>query len=163
MRRFNKISPNIWMPGRFSQLPSQDAKFLHLYLLTCSHQNIAGCFVLRYGYATADLDWAIEKYQIARQQVMDGDLISFDAATSEIFVHGWFRHNPPMNAPHKLGIERQIACVQSGALRKLAEEELSEVCEAIPRGEIKISNPRSSFGGANRPDLRSTRHLTEGK
>jgi hypothetical protein len=115
------------------------------------------------GYATTDLDWTVEKYQIARQQLIDGNIVGFDVATSEIFVRGWFRHNPPMNAAHKLGIERQIACVESDVLRKLAEEELSEACEAISREEIKFPKPRSSFGAANRLDLLSTSHLTKGR
>jgi hypothetical protein len=40
-------------------------------------------------------------------------LVSFDDETSELFVHRWFKHNPPMNDKHALGTRFIIERIES--------------------------------------------------
>jgi len=62
MGEYSKIQKRIWNSPTFNRL-SEDAKFLWFYLLTCPHGNILGLFVLKPGYACADLGWSEERFR----------------------------------------------------------------------------------------------------
>ena len=119
-REFSKISPAVWRSGRFGALDTE-AKMLHLYYLSCEHQNSGGCFRLPDGYACSDLGWDVDKYRSCRDRVVNAGLISFDPATFEIYVHRWFKHNPPMNDKHAIGTRRVIDAIESDTIRELVE------------------------------------------
>lgn len=98
-----------------------DARLLHLYLMSCEHQNSAGCFRLPDGYACSDLGWEIGAYRETRDSLVTADLISFDPQTAEIYVHRWFKHNPPMNDKHAIGTRSIIERIESDAIREKVE------------------------------------------
>ena len=123
-REFSKISPKVWRSKRFRALPTDDARFLLLYLLTSEHQTSAGCFRMPDAYAASDLAWQVDKMQTARRHLVEGGLIAFDGSTDEYFVLGWFEHNKPMNASHQKSIVRVVSGVESDPVRETAEAEL---------------------------------------
>jgi hypothetical protein len=144
MRDFNKVSPTLWQSSRFVDLPSDDGRFLYLYLLTCPHQNSAGCFWLPDGYACNDIRWDSTQYQAARQTLIDADLIQFDAANQVILIERWFKHNPPMNQSHLKGIAAMLERCGSPDLREYCERELHAVWEekCIGKSSNEPANPR---------------------
>ena len=75
MRDFSKISPALWQSKRFNTLPSDDGRYLYLYLLTNGHQTSAGAYRLPDGYATNDLRWELSRYVKARHELISADLI----------------------------------------------------------------------------------------
>ncbi|MGX5839751.1 hypothetical protein ACWGTI_03390 [Mesorhizobium sp. ArgA1] len=123
-REFSKISPKVWRSRRFRALPSDDARYLLVFLFTCDHQTSAGCFRMPDQYGAADLVWPIERMRTARQELVDGGLLAFDPATDEYFVPGWYNHNKPMNANHQKAIVRQVSELESDEVREVAEAEL---------------------------------------
>jgi hypothetical protein len=145
-REFSKISPALWRSGRFLSLDS-DAKVLHIYFLTSEHQNSAGCFRLPDGYACSDLGWQLGCYIRCRNQVIKVGLVSFDNETSEVFVHRWFKHNPPMNDKHALGTCNIINRVESDDIREKVEAEFQEVDE---RRKGKGAQTDAPFGDTSR-------------
>ncbi len=124
MRDYSKISPALWQSARFNNLPSDDGRYLYLYLLTSSHQTSAGCYQLPDGYAFSDLQWPLERYEAARQQLVEADLICFNSETSVVMITRWFKHNPPMSKSHLTGIERVLERIPSDPLREAAQEAL---------------------------------------
>lgn len=96
-REWSKVAPNVWESGRFVGLTDSDAKLLLLYFMSNSHQNSSGCYRIPDGYAVADLGWSLDQYRSARNLLVEAELITFDPATSEVFVDRWFKHNPPTN------------------------------------------------------------------
>lgn len=144
MRDFNKVSPTLWQSSRFADLPSDDGRFLYLYLLTCPHQNSAGCFWLPDGYVCSDVQWERKKYHTARQQLIDADLIQFDDSEQVIFIKRWFRHNPPMNQSHLKGIISLLEKCGSLAVREQCEVELNAVWEEKCHGKTteKLAAPK---------------------
>src|SRR5262245_38681348 len=76
MREFSKISPAVWHSPRFNSLPSDDGRYLYLYLLSSPHQTSAGAYHLPEGYACADLGWSQKRYREARETLIEADLIS---------------------------------------------------------------------------------------
>lgn len=140
-RTFSKVSPAIWRPGRFLSLPTTESKLLYVYFLTCEHQNSAGCFRLPDGYACADLGWEAKQYQAERNRLVEVDLIAFDAATSEIYVERWFKHNLPANPKHKAGTRRLIEAIESDTIREKVEADFIEATEAPTANANPLDTP----------------------
>jgi hypothetical protein len=131
MREFSKISPAVWGSERFNNLPSDDARFLYLFLLTCEHQTSAGAFKLKDGYAVDDLRWTIGRYQAARQHLVDADLVSFDEPSRVVLIKRWFRHNPPMNESHLQGVAKIIHKLPCEPLKMEALAALHQAFEEL--------------------------------
>ena len=49
------VRRSVWGSERFIALPSDEARYLYFYFLSCPHQTSSGCFVLKEAYALADL------------------------------------------------------------------------------------------------------------
>ncbi|MCV3239672.1 hypothetical protein [Mesorhizobium sp. ZC-5] len=126
-RDFSKISPKVWRSKRFMNLPSDDARYLLMFLLTCSHQTSAGCFRMPDAYGATDMGWTTDRLNVARSHLVEGGLLAFDPTTDEYFVPGWFGHNRPMNASHQKAIVRLISELESDPVRERAEAELQPV------------------------------------
>ena len=144
MREFSKISPAVWGSERFNSLPSDDARYLYLYLLTCEHQTSGGTFKLKDGYATDDLKWDVHRYVTAREQLIEADLVRFDAAASIVLIARWFKHNCPMNESHFRGVEKLLLKLPSEALKQEALQSLQEsydalqVSRALAKGKLPV-------------------------
>lgn len=136
-RRFTMVSRQIWRSGRFLAV-SAEAKVLHFFYMTCEHQNFAGTFRLPDGYALADLNWTADQYQQARQELVQADLIAFDAETSEVYLRRWFQHCRPKGVKQEEGTRRLIEAIESDTIREmveadfLAEEPDKPVAEVHP-------------------------------
>jgi len=126
MRDFSKVSPKLWRSPRFRSLASADAKLLYVFALTCEHQSSAGCCRIPDSYAAADLGWTIQRLVEARSALIAAELLVHDPATEEYFVPRWYRHNPPTNTKHRIGIERLISELDSDHVREAAEIEFTE-------------------------------------
>ena len=149
MRSYSKISHALWQSERFNNLPSDDARYLYLFLLTSSHQTSAGAYRLPDGYACADLRWPPERYIKARQQLVDADLLAFDADCSVIFIRRWFKHNPPMNDSHLKSIEGELGRLSSETLAQIAMAELAEAQSDIEVEKMARANRNRKPGQAS--------------
>lgn len=154
-REFSKISPAIWRSERFTSLDT-DAKVLHLYLMSCEHQNSAGCFRLPDGYACSDLGWNVDEYRPCRDRLVKAGLISFDPDTVEIYVHRWFKHNPPMNDKHAIGARRVIDGIESDAIRDLVDAEF-QIAE-----DFRLAKAKKSDGSMLNAHLLTTTRMRGG-
>jgi hypothetical protein len=148
MRDFSKISPAVWHSSRFNNLPSDDGRYLYLYLLTSPHQTSAGAYQLPEGYACADLRWSSERYHAARAELLMADLISFDDETEVVAINRWFKHNPPMNEKHFRGIVRLLDRLPSETIQEAATEAAQEKWQAIcdAQGKTQRHGTASSKG-----------------
>ncbi len=166
MRDFSKISPAVWQSQRFNTLPSDDGRYLYLYLLTSSHQTSAGCYQLPDGYACSDLAWELERYKQAREELINAGLIHFDAETNVVMVTRWFKHNPPMSESHLLGVERILERIPSRSICEAAQEALRESWESVQAQKAIAAQRRqkpalgvSNGSGAGFPDKLNTAFL----
>jgi len=73
MAEYGKIERRIWNSHTFHSL-TDDGKILWMYLLTCPHSNMLGCFVLKPGYALEDLEWEKNRYKKALSELLSIDL-----------------------------------------------------------------------------------------
>lgn len=131
MRDFSKISPALWQSKRFNTLPSDDGRYLYLYLLTNEHQTSAGAYRLPDGYATNDLRWEFSRYEKARQELANAELIVFDETESVVMITRWFKHNPPMSESHFIGIGRMLERLPSQMILEAASKAALESWEWV--------------------------------
>src|SRR6266481_7056163 len=140
MREFSKVSPAIWSSPKFRGLPD-DARQALLYFITSAHQNACGCFALPDGYSITDLQWALERFRLARAALVDASMILFDEATSEVLVAKWFQHNPPMNPSHRKSVIAAVERIASDVLRAEAYKALAEAeSQARTKNEARSAN-----------------------
>jgi hypothetical protein len=130
MREYSKVSPKVWQSERFRNLPSDEARFLFLYLLTNTHQTSAGCYCLPPAYAAADLAWGVTRYQDTLATLTGAGMVHVDKASSEIFIDQWFAHNAAMHEDHRRGIESDIRTLKSEHLKTMALQSLAESWDA---------------------------------
>lgn len=170
MREFSKISPALWQSKRFNSLPSDDGRYLYLYLLTCEHQTSAGCYRLPDGYATNDLRWEFSRYVKARQELASADLVVFDETESVIMITRWFKHNPPMSESHFIGIERILERLPSQLIWEAASQAANEAWESVQAARLAKASksgkatptvPNGQQGAI--PERLQTSYLTRGQ
>ena len=166
MRGYSKISPALWDSERFNTLPSDDGRYLYLYLLTSRHQTSAGTYRLPDGYAATDLRWAPERYAMAREQLVQADLIRFEAQTSVVMITRWFKHNPPMNDSHLKSIEGELERLPSLTLSEAAQKDLELIqdgldAERLAKAARKQKAAQSAPNGHGGPvaDRLNTRYM----
>ena len=157
MRDFSKVSPSVWDSTRFRELPNDEARYLYLYLLTSKHQSSAGAFGLPRGYALVDLGWEGQAFAAARDSLIAADMIQFDPATDEYRICRWFKHNPPQNAKHRIGITTTIYRLNSDLIREDALTELETLCPEPPTPPA-----RRETLARNSSDLTSTGYFNGG-
>jgi hypothetical protein len=131
MREYSKVAPVLWQSARFNSLPSDDGRYLYLYLLTNSHQNSAGCYRLPDGYACSDLRWESKRYLTAREELVAGAMIQYDPDASVVMIERWFKHNPPTSEDHLTGIERLLDHLPSEAICEAARQASMEAWESF--------------------------------
>lgn len=102
MRDYSKISTSIWNSRKFASV-GDEARLLYLYLHTCPHVNSVGCFVLKEGYATADLGWASEPYRKGIETLSKAGLIGFDPLESLVRLVNFLEFTPFSNVNHAKG------------------------------------------------------------
>lgn len=108
MRDYAKISCTIWGSRKFRSLPSDELRLLYLYLHTSQHVNSVGCYVLRAGYALADLGWdecdtGSIRYRNGIHALQDAGLIGYDPQENLVRIVDYLRHDPFCNSKHASG------------------------------------------------------------
>jgi hypothetical protein len=130
VRKFSLVSPRLWTSKRFTSLPSDDGRLLYFYLLTCGHQTSIGAYPLPDAYACADLQWGLQRYQSAREELVKAELIVFDAEVSIVAIRRWFKHNPVANDKHRKGALRLISELESASIVDVVMGDYEEATRA---------------------------------
>ena len=104
MSRYARVKQKVWNSPKFRRLHG-DAKLLWLYLLTSPHGNMIGLYVLKPGYAQADLGWTGilggRRYNKALGLLVEAGLILHDADTHMVLIYNYLEHNP-LDNPNQL-------------------------------------------------------------
>lgn len=102
MREYGKVQTKIWNSRKFTSLDA-DGRLLYLYLLTCPNLNSVGCFILKDGYALADLGWDEIRYRKAMDSLCIAHLVAQDRVESLIRIVKFTTHDPFTNPKHAQG------------------------------------------------------------
>ena len=126
MRTFGQVPLALWRDPRFVAL-STDAMTAVLFMWCGPHSTSAGIYVLLDGYAAIDLNWQLERWVAAREEVEKYEFIHRDPVSQTILVIDYFVANRPSNARHLAAIRNQIASLNCASLREEAERALAVI------------------------------------
>ena len=105
MRIYGSIHVSFWGNNQIQALSDQ-SKVLAIYLLTCPHSNMLGCFRLPDGYITEDLRWDIQTVKKAFHELADIDFLTRDEQTGWLVIHDFLKWNPIQNSRQGIGIHK---------------------------------------------------------
>lgn len=120
-REYGRMFGTFWTSETIRAM-SDDGKLLAAYLLSCSHNTIAGVFRLPDGYASEDLGWAPARIQAAFAEHVRAKFAIRCPVTKWVWVVKHFDWNPPENpnqrkAASKVALSVPIECTWRGAFR----------------------------------------------
>lgn len=93
---YGKVEDGFWNDRLIRALPELTRYFM-LYLLTCSHRNRLGCYVLDPFYAAADLKWTAEQVAAQLDTLVQRDRIGWDPDNRVVLVKRFLKHNTMEN------------------------------------------------------------------
>lgn len=96
MRDYGKVHATFWSSQTIAPL-SDDAKLLALYLMTCSHNTIAGVFRLPDGYIREDMGWDSERVAKGFVELFRNGFAERCPDTKWVWVCKHLEWNPPEN------------------------------------------------------------------
>jgi uncharacterized phage protein (TIGR02220 family) len=89
---YAKIERSIWGNPKFKAL-SDDAKMLFVYILTCKHGNMLGCFELPIEYAASDMKWGLERVSKGYKELFRNGFITVCEGYSIVLINNFLKHN----------------------------------------------------------------------
>ncbi len=107
MRDYGKVHTSFWSSDTLRDLPD-DAKFLALYLLTCSHGNMAGVFRLPLAYITEDIGWVSERLNNGFQTLSDAGWACRCNKSGWIWIKNWAKWNRPDNPNQRKAVDKLL-------------------------------------------------------
>ncbi len=136
-RDFGLVSTSIWNSRKFCALETDDAKLLYFYLLTCPSVNSLGCYVLKPGYASADLGWDAERYGYGIDTLCKANLIAIDRAENLVRIVGFLDHSEIMNVKHGIGAVKLAMALpdcdeKANLLKDLAKQKYVKIQPETP-------------------------------
>jgi len=97
----------MWDDEKFWGL-SERGKLVFVYLLTNKHCNCIGFYVLRYGYAVADMNTKEAGFDEAFKELIEREFILWDKANSLLLIKNFLKHNPIYTPKQAAGAEGNL-------------------------------------------------------
>ena len=96
MRDYGKVYTRFWLKQNVLSW-SDSAKLLGLYLLTCPHCNLLGCFRLPIGYVASDLNWEEQQVAKALNELEQDQFLIRCEESGWTLIRSFLKHNPIEN------------------------------------------------------------------
>lgn len=93
MRDYGKVYTAFWQSSDIREM-SEDGRMLVLYLMTCPHGNMLGCFRLSEAYAAEDLQWEPERVRKGFAEVFAKGFAYRCERTFWVFIQHYLKWNP---------------------------------------------------------------------
>lgn len=112
---YSKVYARIWSDEKFKAF-SIDARYLLLYLLTCKHRNVLGCYQLPFAYAIEDTELTKKRFQRAWDELCASGIIMYDDRSQMILLKNFLKYNPLENPNQVKGALTKITCLPKSNL-----------------------------------------------
>jgi len=96
MRDYGKIHSSFWTSPDIIKL-SDNGKLLAVYLLSCEHSNIVGCFRLPNAYIVEDLNWTTETVIEALKELFTNGFVRDCERSKWLWICNFLTFNKPEN------------------------------------------------------------------
>lgn len=149
MRDYGRVHATFWSSPTIAKL-SDDGKILALYLMTCSHNTIAGVFRLPDGYAMEDLKWPAERVSKGFGELFANGFAERCETTKWVRILKHLEWNPPENPNQWKAVEKVISSVPDECCWKPLLNRSERVKETVsePKNNSPVSVPVPVEGGA---------------
>jgi hypothetical protein len=163
MRDYGRVHATFWSSPTTGSL-SDDGKLLALYLMTCSHNTIAGMFRLPDGYIAEDIKWSPERVAKGFDELLANGFANRCPLTKWVWICKHLEWNPPDNPNQRKAADKIVAGVPKNCAwlsvfngSETVEETLSEPRNNLP---VPVPVPVGGAGGAaEKPKSRKTRPM----
>ena len=126
-RDFSQIACSIWNSRKFRSLKNDDpARLLYFYLHTNDAMNNVGCYVLKLGTVSEDLNWDTQKVRQAIDTLSTACLIGHDDDERIVRIEGFLTQFPTTNASHALACIRVMDTITDCYQKTLLINDLLE-------------------------------------
>lgn len=110
MRDYGKVHTSFWASDTLRDL-DDEAKLLALYLLTCTHSNMAGAFRLPDGYVAEDLGWTPERFRNGLETLSASGFLSYCTRTKFVWIVKFLAWNKPENPNQWKAVAKFMAAI----------------------------------------------------
>ena len=131
--KFGTVDTGVWKHAEFKSLDDQ-SKLLFMYLKTCDHQNMIGCFYLPVMYICADLKWSEKKVNETLSKLFEKGFVMVDEPLEMVFLPKHLAKHPLQNPNQAKGAEKLFNEV-SGKFKHI-----KELCESL-LSQTTLSEP----------------------
>lgn len=151
MREYGKIHSAFWM-SESVRLLSDDGKMLALYLLTCPHGNMLGCFRIPDGYVSDDLGWPLERVSKGFNELFDNGFSNRCSASKWVLIYNFLEYNPFENPNVGKAAGKVYSTIPSNLPAKAELTRiLRDSCPFFPVAELNPSiNPSQTLSNSVR-------------
>ena len=169
MRDYGKVYTRFWLKQNVLSW-SDSAKLLGLYLLTCPHCNLLGCFRLPIGYVASDLNWDEQQVAKALNELEQDQFLIRCEESGWTLIRSFLKHNPIENPNQGKAAFRLLKDVpadfigMASLLKSLAAfqvrlpEEFSSLF--MPDGNpVRDSQRSDDSGRSNKPTVKTVDHI----
>lgn len=145
MRDYGKVHSTFWSSPTIAEL-SDDGRLLALYLMTCSHNTIAGLFRLPDGYVAEDLRWEVERVRQGFAELSAKGFANRCETTKWVWIVKHLNWNPPENpnqrkAAVKVARSTPDACSWKQDFARVCGPLLGLGAQAEPNGSGTVPKP----------------------
>lgn len=145
--KFGTVDNALWRHKRFHGL-SDDAKLMFVYLKTCSHQNMIGCYYLPKMYAMNDLKWTERRVDKTLSELFEKPFAMYCEETETIFLPKHLELHPLQNLNQAKGAAKLYGEINNNFIHinHLAKSLLESkyindpVLEGFRKGLERVSN-----------------------
>lgn len=120
---YSKVDARFWEDEKVLDL-SIYAQHLMLYLLTCKHRNMFGCYRIPKGYMSDDTKIGSTDIDSALSELIYGGLIEYDERLKIVFVINFIKYNPIENPNQTKAAMDRLADMPDCAFFKTVAETL---------------------------------------
>ena len=118
MRDYGRVFSAFWQSQDIREL-SEDGRTMALYLMTCPHANLIGCFRLPDAYAADDLQWSSERVREGFANLVEKGFASRDEGTKWVLIHKYLKWNGFENGNVAIAAHKAFDQVPSMPLKAL--------------------------------------------
>jgi hypothetical protein len=110
MRDYGKVHTSFWASETVRDL-DDDCRLLALYLLTCTHSNMAGAFRLPDGYVVEDLGWTSERFRNGIETLSTSGFVSYCNRSKWVLIIKFLSWNKPENPNQWKAVAKFIGAI----------------------------------------------------
>jgi hypothetical protein len=158
VRDYGRVHSTFWSSPTIAPL-SDTGRLLALYLMTCSHNTIAGVFRLPDGYIAEDMGWDAERVAKGFGELLHNGFADRCPTTKWVWVRKHLEWNPPDNPNQRKAVEKVIASVPESC--SWIAEFNGSTTVSKPKNNLPVPVPVSvgGAGGAEKPKSKKARSM----